>query len=110
MSHKLSYALSAFLATTALAFSISASALQPPKGKVILTISGKVAEKNTPTGADFDLEMLEKLPQSTFTTVTPWSRLPIKFTGPLLRDVFSAAKATGSLIRATAASISTRLL
>jgi len=38
--------------------------LEPAKGKVILTISGKVGEKNSPDAAVFDLAMLEKLPQA----------------------------------------------
>jgi hypothetical protein len=46
--------------------------------------------------------MLEKLPQQTFTTMTPWDKQPIKFTGPLLRDVLAAAKATGTTIKAAA--------
>jgi len=87
----------AFLAT-----SMPAAALEPAKGKVILTISGNVAEKNTPTAAAFDLAMLEKLPQQTFTTMTPWDKQPIKFKGPLLRDVLAAAKATGTTIKAAA--------
>ena len=79
-----------------------AFALEPAKGKVILTISGKVADKNTATAATFDLAMLEKLPQQTFTTLTPWDKKPIKFTGPLLRDVLAAAKAQGTVIKAAA--------
>jgi hypothetical protein len=61
-----------------------------------------VAEKNTPTAAVFDLAMLQKLPQHSFTTMTPWDKQPIKFTGPLLRDVLAAARATGSTIKAVA--------
>lgn len=81
---------------------LPALALPPAKGKVILTLSGKIAEKNTAAAAVFDLAMLEKLPQQTFTTMTPWDKVPIKFTGPLLRDVLAAAKASGSAIKAMA--------
>jgi hypothetical protein len=66
-----------------------AFALEPAKGKVVLTISGKIAQKNTPTAATFDMAMIEKLPQQTFTTMTPWDKKPIEFTGPLLRDVLA---------------------
>lgn len=92
------------LATFASAFALAlpAVALQSPGGKVILTITGDVAEKNTATAATFDLAMLEKLPQQTFTTMTPWDKQPIKFTGPLLRDVLAAAKAKGTTIKAAA--------
>jgi hypothetical protein len=80
----------------------AALALEPAKGKVVLTISGKVAEKNAPAGAQFDMAMLEKMPQQSFTTMTPWDKLPIRFEGPLLRDVLAAAKASGVTIKAAA--------
>jgi hypothetical protein len=92
--------LSAFALATSL--SLPAQALQPPSGKVILTISGKVAEKNTADAAAFDLAMLKSLPQQTFTTMTPWDKRPIKFIGPLLRDVLGAVKASGTTIKAAA--------
>jgi hypothetical protein len=79
-----------------------ASALELPKGKVVLTISGKIGQKNTAYAAAFDMAMIEKLPQQTFTTMTPWDKKPIEFTGPLLRDVLGAAKAQGSVIKAAA--------
>jgi hypothetical protein len=82
--------------------SLSARALEPAKGKVVLTISGKIAEKNSPAGAQFDMAMLEKLPQQRFTTMTPWDKQPIRFEGPLLRDVLAAAKASGVTIKAAA--------
>ena len=79
-----------------------AFALEPVKGKTILTITGKVAEKNSANGAEFDLAMLEKLPQQTFSAKTPWDKSPIKFKGPLLRDVLAAAKASGTTLKAAA--------
>jgi hypothetical protein len=85
-----------------LATALPAAALDAPKGKVILTISGKVASKNTANAATFDLAMIEKLPQKTFSTMTPWDKQPIEFTGPLLRDVLAAAKASGTTIKAVA--------
>lgn len=90
------------LAGWALAIALPVQALQPPTGKVVLTITGKVAEKNAANSATFDMAMLEKLPQQTFTTMTPWDKKPIKFTGPLLRDVLAAAKASGTTIQAAA--------
>jgi hypothetical protein len=94
--------LAAAVVGATLVVALPAAALEPAKGKVILTISGNVGEKNTPSAAVFDMAMLEKLPQRTFTTMTPWDKQPIKFTGPLLRDVLSAAKAKGSTIKAAA--------
>jgi hypothetical protein len=94
--------LAAAIVGAALGISFPAGALEPAAGKVILTITGNVGEKNTANAAVFDLAMLEKLPQRTFTTMTPWDKQPIKFTGPLLRDVLAAAKAKGSTIKAAA--------
>lgn len=84
------------------AIAISAHALPAAKGKVILTITGHVGDKNTDAAAQFDLAMLEQLPQQTFTTHTPWDKQPVQFTGPLLRDVLAAAKAQGNSIKALA--------
>lgn len=81
---------------------LPALALEPVTGKVVLTVSGKIGAKNTEQAAQFDMAMLEALPQKTFTSRTPWDRQPIKFSGPLLRDVLAAAKATGSLLKAVA--------
>ena len=80
----------------------SAAALEPPTGKVILTISGKIADPNRGNAAVFDLAMLQKLPQQSFTTSTLWYPKPIKFQGPLLRDVLAAAKAKGLTLKAMA--------
>jgi len=81
---------------------VFADALSSPKGKVVLTISGKIDESNSPQGAQFDMAMIEKLPQRSFTTLTPWEKEPIQFRGPLLRDVLAAVKAQGSVIKAMA--------
>lgn len=91
-----------YVCALAWGLALPALALPPPTGKVILTISGSNVEKNTADAAVFDLAMLEKLPQQTFTTMTPWDKHPIKFTGPLLRDVLAAAKASGRTIKAMA--------
>lgn len=77
-------------------------ALEQPKGKVILTVSGQIESRNQGDKATFDLAMLEALPQHTFTTQTPWNNTPVTFTGPLLRDVLDALKAKGTRIQATA--------
>lgn len=77
-------------------------ALDKPTGPVVLTISGKVAQPNSGQQAVFDMKMLEKLPQKSFTTQTPWYPQPVTFTGPLLRDVLAAAGARGGKITAVA--------
>ncbi len=79
-----------------------AAPLAVPTGKVVLTISGKIGERNSPQGVQWDMAMIEKLPQHSFTTLTPWEKQPIQFTGPLLRDVLAAVKAQGTVIKAMA--------
>lgn len=80
----------------------TALALDPPTERPILTISGKIAEKNGDDTARFDMKMLEALPQHSFTTRTPWYDKPVKFTGPLLSDLLAAVKASGDTVSALA--------
>ncbi len=81
---------------------LSAIALDKPEGRVVLTVSGAVAQANSGANAVFDMKMLEKLPQKTFSTQTPWYPSAVSFTGPLLRDVLAAAGAKGHKITAIA--------
>lgn len=90
------------LMVLALVSALPAAALEPATGKIVLTITGKISEKNAGNTAVFDLAMLEKLPQQTFTTKTPWDKQPVKYTGPFLRDVLAAVKANGSTLKASA--------
>ena len=77
-------------------------ALDAPKGKVFLSISGNIQLKNAGNHADFDMNMLAALPQHSFTTRTPWYKAAKKFTGPLLRDVLAVVGAQGKIIKAVA--------
>lgn len=77
-------------------------ALEAPTERPVLTISGKIAEKNAGDKARLDMKMIAALPQHSFTTNTPWYDKPVKFTGPLLRDVLAAVKASGTTIHAVA--------
>ncbi|MEY4755090.1 MAG: hypothetical protein RJA44_2765 [Pseudomonadota bacterium] len=77
-------------------------ALERPKGKVILTITGNVERGNAAGKAEFDMDMLAALPQHSYTTPTPWYPQERKFTGPLLRDVLAAAGAKGKTLSAVA--------
>ena len=76
--------------------------LPEPKGRTVLTVSGKIGVKNRGESTAFDMAMLEALPQHSFTTRTPWYDRPVKFTGPLLSDVLEAVQAGGSTISAVA--------
>lgn len=102
MTHILFSRVFALVCAGFLALAVQAQNLEAPKGKVILTISGKVSKTNAGATAQFDLAMLQKLPQQSFTTLTPWDKSPIKFTGPYLRDVLAAAGASGTTLKAMA--------
>ncbi len=93
--------LGALLGTLAVV-SQHALALEAPKERPILTISGKIGVRNAGETARFDMKMLEALPQHSFTTRTPWYDKPVKFTGPLLGDVLAAVKASGTTVSAVA--------
>lgn len=52
--------------------------------------------------ASYDMAFLKGLPQHSFVSQTPWFKKPVTFTGPLLRDVLSAAKVKGAVVYAVA--------
>ncbi len=80
----------------------SVLALDKPAGKVVLTIAGQVSIANDGKTAMFSMARLEKLPQRTVFTKSPWYPAGAGFTGPLLRDVLAAAGAKGQTITAVA--------
>lgn len=80
----------------------AAHALDRPKGRVVLTLTGRIGIRNADRGAEFDMDMLAALPQHSFSTKTPWYPEARKFTGPLLRDVLAAVDAQGKNLRAIA--------
>lgn len=90
------------LATVALLATAGAQALDAPKGKVVLSVVGAVGQTNADGRADFDMAMLEAMPQHSFSTATPWFKEARRFTGPLLRDVLAASGAKGTAMRAVA--------
>ena len=79
-----------------------AAALPAPIGPVVLTLTGRVANRNAGDAAAFDMAMLEALPQHEIVAPTPWFDEPRRFGGPLLRDVLAAAGATGTTLKASA--------
>lgn len=88
-----------FHAASLLGMTLPAWALEKPVGPVVLTVTGRVRHLNAGNSAQFDMAMLEALPQHTVRTRTPWFAKSRRFTGPLLRDVLAAAGATGGLMR-----------
>lgn len=80
-----------------------ALALDAPAGKVVLTVSGALANPNDNGAASFDIALLQTLPQHSFSTKTPWYARPRKFTGVLLGDLLAAVGApAGATLRAVA--------
>ncbi|BDY03474.1 molybdopterin-binding oxidoreductase [Ferrimonas sp. YFM] len=93
-------------ASVVLAFSLtslaSAAELDLPQGQVLLTISGKIARTNAAGEARLDRPMLAQLPQSSVTTLTPWTEKPHKYEGVLLTDLLHYLGASGQRIKARA--------
>lgn len=78
------------------------AALPTPVGPVILTLSGALGATNTPNAAEFDLSMLDALPQRETVTATPWHEGRPRFSGPTLASVMNAAAAQGTTLRIVA--------
>lgn len=78
-------AAAAFACGTALAQNAPRAAAPRP----VLEISGKVAT----APVQLDMAALQRLPQKSFKTNTPWTREPHTYSGPLLRDVLALAGA-----------------
>lgn len=95
-------ALAAALPLLVTAGTASSQNLAEPKGRVILTVDGKIGATNRGSSAVFDMAMIEALPQHSFTTRTPWYDKPVKFTGPRLADLLAAVQAKGTTVNATA--------
>lgn len=76
--------------------------LNLPKGKVILTVSGKIHSTNRADAADFDLEMLEALGTESLSTTTSWTNGIQEFTGVPLHRIMSAVGARGKTVEAIA--------
>ena len=77
-------------------------ALDPPKGDVVLTVTGNLDHPNVGKSAQFDLAMLEELQGRRATMVTPWTTGKVEFSGPLLRAVLDAAGLHGTTIKLVA--------
>lgn len=86
------------LARTALAEDIT-----KPSGRVILTVSGNIDQTNTPdNAAEFDLAMLDALPQTHFTTSTIWTDGTAEYSGVELSTLLEAVEGDGTQLLMTA--------
>jgi hypothetical protein len=81
---------------------VNAGALDAPQGRIILELRGKISNTNGEGVALFDRRMLERLPQETVITVTPWTDGQTTFSGPLARDLLKLVGAAGKQVEAVA--------
>ncbi|XKF15387.1 molybdopterin-dependent oxidoreductase [Halomonas sp. BLK-85] len=80
----------------------TSSALEPPTGEVILTVSGDIGVTNQDDQAVFDHAMFSELGMHTTVTATPWHDQTMTFSGPLARSVLEAVDAQGDEVIAIA--------
>lgn len=79
-----------------------AQALEPPKFKVLLRVSGDILTTNVGDMAEFDLHMLHALDWQEIETFTAFTQGPQRFAGPTLASILEAVGARGRTIRAYA--------
>ena len=91
-----------FVAVGTLLVANTSFALEAPKGRVILTVSGNISETNSSFGAQFDREMLMALGKQELMTDTPWTEGINTFNGPSLKSLLEAVGANGSNLAVTA--------
>ena len=76
--------------------------LPQPLDQAVLTISGLIEHANVDGNADFDLSMLEALPQHQFETQTPWTTESHHYQGVRLSTLLAYVGAQGSKLKALA--------
>ena len=79
-----------------------AEQLPQPQGEVILAVSGRIENSNSPEGAFFDRAMLEALGTEKLRTSSPWTDGVVEFEGVPARAVMRAVGAAGERAVASA--------
>tara|TARA_R110000868_G_scaffold73117_17_gene212465 strand:+ start:259 stop:783 length:525 start_codon:yes stop_codon:yes gene_type:complete len=80
----------------------NAESIAAPKGKPILTISGKIKHTNSQDRAEFDRDMLEALEQVVVKTKTPWDDDVVTFEGVAMDELMQLVGADGMNVQAVA--------
>jgi hypothetical protein len=80
----------------------AAAELAKPTGKVVLEVTGQIANTNDGATAFFDMAMLEALEARTTVTSTPWYDTVRTFAGPTGKALIEAVGASGTMLRVTA--------
>ena len=78
--------------------SARAGALPMPSDRIILTVSGKIANTNQPSAAVFDRAMLDALDQATIHTATPWFTGVVTFDGVPMTELMNVVGASGTTL------------
>jgi hypothetical protein len=78
------------------------ASLPAPKGKIILTISGKIKNTNHGDVAQFDRDMIEKLGMTSIHTATPWYTGVMTFEGVPMAKMLAAVGSYGTDVTALA--------
>jgi hypothetical protein len=81
---------------------VQAGTLPTPTGKVILRVTGNIANRNAPDAAEFDIAMLEQLGMVELVTDTPWTEGEVRFAGVSPATLLAAVGAQGSRVDAVA--------
>lgn len=90
------------LAAVGVAPILANSPLPEPSGRVILTVSGAVSNRNGDGAARFGRAMLEDLGLARVSTTTSWTDGAQAFEGVLARDLLRAVGANGTTVSAAA--------
>jgi hypothetical protein len=76
--------------------------LDAPSGKVLLTVEGRIAQRNSDRGAAFDRAMIESLPAASLDTSTVVTDGVRRFDGFYMRDLLERLGAEGDVVVASA--------
>jgi hypothetical protein len=82
--------------------STSSYALEKPKDRVMLTVSGAIKTTNVEQYATFDMAMLQALPQYVITTHNPWTKGIHTYQGFSAIDLLKRLESQGTLLKVTA--------
>ena len=96
------FAFTSLLLLSVVGFSAEAGTLAAPKGAVVLTVTGKIANTSREGAAEFDMATLEALPGRATETETPWTKGKPKFEGPLGSELLKAVGASGTILHVVA--------
>ena len=90
------------LLSVVISIQVWAGTLPKPEGKVLLTLTGNIANTNADGKAVFDTASLEKLGMMSFQTTSPWYNGRTNFTGISLQKLMDYVGAKGSVVKVTA--------